>query len=332
MRSYAKLVRHFLPIFMIAAMGVAEAQPARPEASALPVESVTVTVVKPSDEVIRDFIEKRATRARVVDRMGRWTSPVCPQTFGLNDTYARYVSQRIRDVAKAVGAPVNSDLTCRPKIEVVFTTTPQALLDNLRKADPLYLGYYTNAAQADRLARVTHPIQAWYLTESIDDRGNRLVDSGKQGGGTTLDVNVSSMSSGEGQSMPGAGRLEFPSAVAVRATGWRIRDGLSSGFFNVLIVAEPAKLLEHEVGTLADYIAMLALSQTSSLDSCQALPSISNLLAKDCATVPARITDGDLAYLRALYKGSPGTPMIGQINQMRYEMKKTLVTDKGGPD
>ncbi|MES2473494.1 MAG: hypothetical protein V4601_11730, partial [Pseudomonadota bacterium] len=228
-RTFGRLI----PILMIAAMG--GAQPALSQA--FPLESVTVTVVKPSEAVIRDFIETRMTRTRVVDRIARWTSKICPLTVGLNETYAKYVSKRILDIASAVGAPVNRDPDCRPHIEVVFTTTPQGLLDNLRKAGPFYLGYHQNSAQADRLARVTHPIQAWYTTETLDARGHRLVDSGKPGGGTTLNVNIDSMSHGDvGQIF----QLSMPSAVPVRATGWRIADGLSSGFFNVLIVAEPA--------------------------------------------------------------------------------------------
>lgn len=124
--------------------------------------------------------------------------------------------------------------------------------------------------------------------------------------------------------------LTLPCGIIVHASGFRARDGLDSGFYNVLIVAEPGKLLDYEVGSLADYITLLALSQPASLDSCQELPSISNLLAKDCASVPGRITDGDLAFLQGLYK-TPGGELLGsQRDHIEYEMKKTLVTDKGG--
>jgi len=122
----------------------------------------------------------------------------------------------------------------------------------------------------------------------------------------------------------------MPCAIAVHATGSRLNDGIGSGFFHVLIVAEPAKLLDYEVGPLADYITMLALSQPASLDSCQELPSISNLLTKGCAAAPAKITDGDLAYLQGLYSISSSGGVATQYNQLHYDMKKVLVTDKGG--
>ncbi|MGH9697767.1 MAG: hypothetical protein ACRD5Z_26745 [Bryobacteraceae bacterium] len=127
-----------------------------------------------------------------------------------------------------------------------------------------------------------------------------------------------------------SGGFSLPCAVLMHGTGYRTgQDGLTSGFFNIIIVADPSKLLDHEIGTLGDYIAMMALSQPSSLDSCQDLPSISNLLAKGCASVPASITDGDLAFLKGLYTAK-GYEMTIQHDAIRYQMRKALVTDKGG--
>jgi len=47
-----------------------------------------------------------------------------------------------------------------------------------------------------------------------------------------------------------------------------------SAFYHILIVADPGKLQDHGIGPLADYIAMLALTQVNSLDGCKPLPSI----------------------------------------------------------
>jgi hypothetical protein len=304
----------------------------------LPPETITVLGVKPSPETIQDFIKTRTAPTRVLGRMARWEKGICPLTIGLGDTYAKYVTQRIRDIAATVGAPVSSDPGCRPDIEVVFTTTPQALLDNVQKRQSLFLGYAATSFETARLATVSYPIQSWYTTETLDWFGTRVVDSGKCGPGGTTMLNVASPTQ---ESLPaidtlqtGAGtpvQLSLPCAIVVHSLGSRARDGLNSGFYNVLIVAEPAKLLDYEVGTLADYIAMLALSQPASQADCQELPSIANLLAPNCGSVPHRITDGDLAYLRGLYKMPSGLAISVQINSMRSQMTKTLVTDKGGP-
>ena len=71
-----------------------------------------------------------------------------------------------------------------------------------------------------------------------------------------------------------------------------------------------------------------ASPEPSSLDSCQELPSISNLLAKGCASAASKITDGDLAYLLALYRVPSGYGLSSQRDEMLFQMKKTLVTDK----
>lgn len=293
-------------------------------AGSLPVESVTVVGVKPSDDTIKDFVETRAAATPALGKMPRWTAKVCPLTVGLGDKYAKFVSQRIRDIAAAVGAPVSASSRCRPNVEIVFTTAPQGLMDNVRAQQALLLGYHHTAAEADALAQVTHPIQAWYATESIDIDGTHIVDDPKCGFAGTVTLNTGTVAP------VGSFQMTLPCAVAMHASGSRVNNGLSSGFFNVLIVAEPAKLFDYEVGSLADYIAMLALSQPASLDRCQALPSISNLLAPGCASIPNRITDGDLAYLHALYYMPDGEGLNVQHDYLRGQMYKTLVTDKGG--
>ena len=336
------LLATLISLGLAASIETAIAQPAPQSlaakpAFALPPESITVIAVKPSDATIKSYVETRAVQTRVAGSIPRWITGVCPATVGLGDTYTKYISQRICEIAKAVGAPVNSNSSCRPNIQVLFTQNPQLLLDNVRKEKPRYLGYYNNESQADQLAKVTHPIQAWYTTTTIDMDGGQAVDDGAcHSGGVELgDVAPSlSLSLPNGKSPDGPYRATphpTPCAIAVHATGSRLNDGTGSGFFHVLIVAEPAKLLDYEVGPLADYITMLALSQPASLDSCQELPSISNLLVKGCTAAPAKITDGDLAYLQGLYSISSSGGVATQYNQLHYAMKKVLVTDKGGP-
>ena len=305
-------------------------------AFALPPESITVTATKPSDETITRFEETRAQPTYVLGRMAIWTKHrgICPVTLGLADKYSKYITQRIKDVAAAVAAPVNVDPGCRPNVEVMFTLNPHILMDNIRKNQPVLLGYHHNETEADELAKVTHPIQAWYTTISQDPKGDAYIDNGtcSVGGAAGLDtmpysapVSADAMSNGVV-----SGGFSLPCAVILHGTGYRTGiDGLTSGFFNIIIVADPSKLLDYEIGTLGDFIAMMALSQPSSLDSCQDLPSISNLLAKDCASVPGRITDGDLAFLKGLYR-TGGYSMTIQHDEIRYQMKKALVTDKGG--
>jgi hypothetical protein len=292
----------------------------------LPVESVTVLAIKPSSDKIKDFVQERVAPSHALNRMARWTLGVCPLTIGLGDKYASYISQRIRDAARAVGAPVNSDPGCRPNIEVVFTTTPQALMDNIRRSDPVYLGFSYTSSEADALAKVTHPIQAWYTIMSQGAYEHRRLGFG----GRTLDMGRCLASGSVSFHLDSVHEISLPCLTVAGGSGSRAKDDLVSAFYNVLILAEPAKLNDYEIGSLADYITMMALSQPS-LDACPELPSVSNMLAAGCASsTTSRITDGDLAYLHALYRMPGGEFIAAQQDFIRDEMFKTLVADKGG--
>jgi hypothetical protein len=86
----------------------------------------------------------------------------------------------------------------------------------------------------------------------------------------------------------------------------------------------PGKLADYEVGTLADYIAMLALTQLNSLDVCQQLPSVINLLAPNCPSPPDAISESDLGYLRGLYSMSADGNLRMQQDGIAHQMKQSL--------
>jgi hypothetical protein len=118
--------------------------------------------------------------------------------------------------------------------------------------------------------------------------------------------------------------MTMPGAQIVNVTGGRFNDGVSSDFNHVVIVVEPAKLLDSELGTLGDYIALLALTQIEQPEHCQELPTILNLLAPGCPAPPKTLTGVDLAYLRALYKVTPTANFHGQQREIIYQMDKSL--------
>ena len=320
----AKLRRYLLPAALVLALSnfaMAQETTHRP---APPPENITVTGIKDMEAAVKKFVGAMTVPTRVAEKLARWKTGVCPITAGLRPEIAAFVSKRVKDIAAQVGAPVDDKESCKPNIEIVFTTTPQALLDNVRILYPLVLGYHDNSAQAERLATVTRPIQAWYTTATQDLHGNPQVD-GARTPGVTMQIMIEGLAPpGTPPAPPISTTLNYPGAGIYNVTGNRLGDGLSSVFTHVLIAAEPAKLLDHEVGTLADYIAMLALSQISSLDSCQELPSILNLLVPDCSRTANALTAVDIAYLRGLYKMSPTADFRVQRSEMMYQMGKSL--------
>ena len=297
-----------LALVLAPSLGLAQAQ--RP-----PTESVTVTGTK-SREVIQGFVQSFTAPTRLTGKVARWGSGICPVTVGLPPQFAKFINQRLKDIASQAGAPVSGRMSCTPNIAVVFSTAPQKLLDDMSRKQPDLLGYYDNSTQLAALATVTHPIQAWYMTATRDVQGGFQIDNAKPAG-------LINKMEFPCDICPG-GKIElYPPRVAA-TTGSRLGDGLRSELYNVIIVADPAKLVSYEIGSLADYIAMLALTQIVSLDTCRPLPSIVNMLAGGCEAKTDGLTENDRAYLHGLYKAAPDQSLRIQQDQMAYQMEQEL--------
>src|SRR5471030_1128696 len=128
----------FLLSFLLAA-------PAR----AAPHENVTVTA---SPEVISGFARAFPRPATMTGKIPRWETGICPMAVGQPPAMTGFVTARVQVIAAAAGAPVNDSKSCTPNIEIIFTTAPQDLLDNVRKKNPDYLGYAESNSLRDKLA------------------------------------------------------------------------------------------------------------------------------------------------------------------------------------
>jgi hypothetical protein len=253
-----------------------------------------------SRESIENFVSAFATPTQTTGKLARWETGICPIMTGQKANVAAFVTQHLLAIAGAVGAPVSTQKDCTANIEIVFTTAPQALMDSVREHNTDYIGYAPGDAELRKAATVTHPVQAWYSTETLDLRGRGHIDTGRDRGASEQ---VSS----------------------TRVTGTHLADGVRSAFHHILIVVDPSKLAGQEILPLSDYIAMLALAQPGALDGCQVLPSIVNLLAAGCAPKPDHITEGDLAYLRGLYAMNADRQLLAsQKTDIADQMAKVL--------
>ncbi len=149
------------------------------QSAAPPVENVTVNGRRVADEEIHAFVTARTAPTFKLGKVARWEKGICPTVMGLDSDFTKVVTKRLKETAAKVGAPLDPDAHCAPDIQIVFTTTPQGLLDNIRKKFEALLGYHDNSSQAEAMAKVTHVIQAWYSTVTIDVRGVPRFDGGK---------------------------------------------------------------------------------------------------------------------------------------------------------
>jgi hypothetical protein len=303
-------IKRFIGLVAVAAAGWVAGPAVSAEQQAPPspaIENVIVTApALRTERALDNFIIAHAAPSPFLGKIARWKTGICPLAIGLPDKFSLYITQRIIKVAMAAGAPLSKDEPCRPNVIVAATPEPQKLLDFVRAKRPALLGFHYRP-QAQRIATMRLPVQAWYSTATEDAWG--LVSADLPNG----DMGYGVMST--------LGDLR-----SFHVTGARTGDGLKSEFTTAVVIVDTSKIAGQEIGALSDYIAMLALSQGQYYGDCQNVPTITNLMATNCGAdmKPAAITDVDMTYLRGLYNMSTGGSYMGERASIEFEMKKDL--------
>jgi beta-lactamase regulating signal transducer with metallopeptidase domain len=284
-----------------ASINVAEAVSAQVDAAGT-VERIVVTAKKwLGDEpltAIHNFVNSYTNPATLtVGEIARWKGAICVRTYGLSRAeYDDFVTTRVENIAVGAGLEIKS-APCHFGVEIIFTAKPQEFLDKVREINASLLGPKPSQSQANSMR---YPVQAWYATGTRDIHGQPVLDDEENAGfGNTFG------------SLPGL------STVPIYAVeGSHFRTGLNSEMAHIYIVADTSKTEGYRLGAVADYVAVLALSQTQNFDACRPMPSITNLISPVCGVdlKSAAITDTDLAYLKAVYTMDPGANFQQQRN------------------
>jgi len=293
-----------LPICVIATGSAAQtAFPAEP-----PIEQVIVTAPRLTTE-IKSFVQSYATRALSgTGTITRWHVGICASVTGFaNKQDNDFVTTRIWQVASHVGAPVAA-APCHANIHVYFTAQPQALLDSIRLHGGARLLTPT-PSRASSIAAFSYPIQAWYATATREEYSGTLSfdDNDENGwGGCVCDIGPP------------------PSGAGVREReGDALRAGARSEMAHVTVIADVGQTRDYRFSAVADYIAMLALTEMKVAGVCQDLPSVTNLIFSGCAA-PDQASDADLAYLKGIYTVDPGTGLGTQQADIEAAMERAL--------
>ena len=237
----------------------------------------------------------------------RWKTPLCLNVYGLKPAAKILVERRIKQIAAQVGAPVERRDPCTPNATIAFTTDTKATLASIHKARDWLLPDYDFIRM--RLKQ-SLPVQAWYgvAIQGADGR-RQLVGA--------LDEGVP----------------ETPVVTVSAAESNLLSTGISTSIATVMIVVDTNTVRGRPLGTLADYFALLALSQTRDTAHCKTVPSIANLLFTDC-DAPLRadaITETDLAMLTALYQTSDASLQKLQRQRIIGAMRRTLQAGPAAP-
>ena len=272
------------------------------------ISGVTVTTPNPPTEQelegdnLYRFIMHHATTpyfsTPTARNLARWRGgkqSICPLTAGLDPGDNAFVTARLRALAAYVGAPVQSNPQCKANVHILFTSNPQEQMDAVMNwvTAPGNFGTKYSGGMRDLLAYTSgHAIQGWYMTTSS---GPLVLNTDAE----SVGLDVEPVWPRIAQNWNDVDR------VGTRMVGG---SGGGIGIAVVILFVDTTKVAGYRIGTIADYLAMLALSMAQSPDHCDSLPSILDLMSSSCGNreKPAAITAGDLAFLKALYYRNTG--------------------------
>lgn len=306
-------------------------------------------------EIVPQFVKTHGAPTPYIEQMTRWREPVCPEVAGVNAELAATVTGQIFAAAQAAGAPNHgAGQKCTSNIAILFTNEPQQLLDSIEKDHAPLLG--SGRVKGD--TTFSRAIQVWYLTGTRQLSGPGSPSAQVMGApgaaqGQTSSMGMGGMSrggmgTGMGMGMNNGAAMPPPSAPSILSNmppppsnsvvpdpAWdnsgaptgsgfsRLSQQWRSELLHVTIIVDGQKLNGMSLQVLSDYIALLALTRMTALDTCNPLPSIVDLFAAGCAdrAKPAALSGADAAFLKALY----ASDLDGRIGSEQSEVNKRML-------
>lgn len=286
-------------------------QPDPRDGSSVAPEIPDVTVIAPrpptDQELARDslsqFVAHHATvhyvNTGVTGNLARWRGgrpeTICPATIGLDSRANAFVTARVRALAENVGAPlVLPGVQCKDNVRLIFTTDPQAVTKSVEEwASSYFVRKYPRIKRLIALEG-DHAVQGWYITVQGGWRPNFDLD--------LLAINLQPL---------------WPKIMPKALNDYGDMGGIGA----VILVVDLRKVGGYAIGTIADYLAVLAFSVAQSPEHCDPLPSILDLMSCDARERPAAITAGDLAFLRALYVRTGLRPSLSR-DDIAFNMRR----------
>jgi hypothetical protein len=94
-----------------------------------PLPQVTIEAERASLGRRLDSFVSSITRSAPRDEsLRRWRDPICPLMAGLTHDQGEYLLERLSQVARVAGAPLDKEHCARPNLVIVITSKPDALI------------------------------------------------------------------------------------------------------------------------------------------------------------------------------------------------------------
>jgi hypothetical protein len=168
--------------------------------------------------------------------------------------------------------------------------------------------------------KVRFPVQSWYTGYFVDYKGFPHLDI------PWVDALYGSIwTKAEDSNGNALGPEKTDHAEWISSGDTRLQHGIKPEMGNITIVVDANKIAGMTLGSLADYLTLMTLSQTPATGRCQPAPSIANLFLKDCeeGLHVTSLSAADLAMLTALYQ-TPLEPENLQMARIVGNMRHNL--------
>jgi hypothetical protein len=255
--------------------------------------SESVVVIGRTEEVVRNFVGAMSVAPRGNDQLARWDRRICPGVAGLRPRYAQFLIDRMAQRAFDVGLDVGEP-GCRANILIVVTPDPDGVALDLYENHAGALGYFDNGRNATRgrdalretFVNSDAPVRWWHVSDDTNVDGMPIAEP--PGAPCSMGPDVY-------QLLQCAPVTRPPGASRIRAM---VRQDFGAAF--VIVDANRLPETGPDFNALADYIAMVSLSQLDPMTDVSAYPTVLNLWRAGGAA-PDAMTDWDVSYLRGLY-------------------------------
>jgi beta-lactamase regulating signal transducer with metallopeptidase domain len=253
--------------------------------------------------------------------VSHWIVPLCVRVTGLEPEQEAAVGTRVVQVAQSLRLAVGrQDSHAKVQrgcfgrgvnVEIGFTDDPRGGAEPTTVTLPIQVRYQTSTTLSANDAAPGEGLAAGRGSNGLKILADypyvpsAPIGSPGPGGGPP----PGSMTGGG----PSAAGIYFnpPSPPALRTRT------ITIGIRGVVVIVDSRRVGTTKLGALADYVALLVLSQSRALDHCQPLPSIADLFAGPCPgrAAPTGLTPADNAYLSALYlyNGRPNSATAPQV-------------------
>lgn len=269
------------------------------------------------EDVAREFIDQVAAPPRGAP-VARWNTPVCVGVVNLRPETARFLTDRVADVARDVGVEAEEP-GCSPDVVVVATVDADSVAQGLveRRRRILAPGNSIQSrsrSDLEAFANTRRPVRWWHISTAVDPATGRSV---------VRDPSSDNFNSND--------REEFLENVSsFQGAQSLIRSGVRQDLRRAVVIVDFDELGDVDFNQLADYVAFVALAQVDPEADTSSFSTILNVFDNPGAT--PGLTEWDRSYLWGLYNSDDTAQgNSGREAALRREMLRAREREQATP-